>query len=64
MLVLGIFGGSAETVTARVAVEIRFVNTVTAEIMAIGRGVSEESQRNVCRNARTSCMSSSVYLPS
>lgn len=45
--VLGIFGGSAETVTARVAVEIRFVNTVTAEIMAIGRGVSEESQRNV-----------------
>ncbi len=45
--VLGIFGGSAETVTARVAVEIRFVDTVTAEIMAIGRGVSEVSQRNV-----------------
>ena len=45
--VLGIFGGSAETVTARVAVEIRFVDTITAEIMAIGRGVSEVSQRNV-----------------
>lgn len=45
--VLGIFGGSAETITARVAVEIRFVNTVTAEIMAIGRGVSEESQSHV-----------------
>ena len=45
--VLGIFGGSAESVTARVAVEIRFVDTVTAEIMAIGRGVSEVSQRNV-----------------
>lgn len=45
--VLGIFGGSAETVTARVAVEIRFVDTVTAEIMAIGRGVSEVSQSNV-----------------
>ena len=45
--VLGVFGGSAETVTARVAVEIRFVDTVTAEIMAIGRGVSEVSQRNV-----------------
>lgn len=45
--VLGIFGGSAETVTSRVAVEIRFVDTITAEIMAIGRGVSEVSQRNV-----------------
>lgn len=45
--VLGVFGGSAETVTARVAVEIRFVDTVTAEIIAIGRGVSEVSQRNV-----------------
>jgi len=45
--VLGIFGGFAETVTARVAVEIRLVDTVTAEIMAIGRGISEVSQRNV-----------------
>jgi len=45
--VLGIFGGSAETVTVRVGVEIRFVDTVTAEIMAIGRGVSEVSQSNV-----------------
>ena len=45
--VLGMFGGSAETVTARVAVEIRLVDTVTAEIMALGRGVSEVSQGNV-----------------
>ena len=45
--VLGMFGGSAETVTARVAVEIRFVDTNTAEIMALGRGVSEVDQRNV-----------------
>jgi len=45
--VLGVFGGSAETVSARVAVEIRFVDTNTAEILAIGRGVSEVSQRNV-----------------
>ena len=45
--VLGVFGGAAETVTARVAVEIRFVDTNTAEIMAIGRGVSQVSQGNV-----------------
>lgn len=45
--VLGMFGGTAETVTARVAVEIRFVDTVTAEIMALGRGISEVSQGNV-----------------
>ncbi len=45
--VLGLFGGSAETVTARVGVEIRFVDTNTAEIMAIGRGVAQVSQGNV-----------------
>lgn len=45
--VLGVFGGAAETVTVRVAVEIRFVDTVTAEIMAIGRGVARTSQSNV-----------------
>jgi len=45
--VLGMFGGAAETVTVRVGVEIRFVDTVTAEIMAIGRGVSHASQSNV-----------------
>jgi curli biogenesis system outer membrane secretion channel CsgG len=45
--VLGVFGGSSETVSARVSVEIRFVDTNTAEILAIGRGVSEVSQRNV-----------------
>lgn len=48
--VLGIFGGAAETVTARVAVEIRFVDTNTAEIMAIGRGVAQASQGNVSIN--------------
>ena len=45
--VLGVFGGAAETVTARVAVEIRLVDTDTAEIMAIGRGVSQVAQGNV-----------------
>jgi curli biogenesis system outer membrane secretion channel CsgG len=45
--VLGMFGGAAETVTVRVGVEIRFVDTATAEIMAIGRGVSHVSQNNV-----------------
>lgn len=45
--VLGVFGGTAETVTVRVSVEIRFVDTDTAEIMAIGRGVSHVSQSNV-----------------
>lgn len=45
--VLGIFGGSAETVTARVTVDIRMVDAVTAEVMAIGHATSEVSQRNV-----------------
>lgn len=45
--VLGVFGGAAETVTVRIGVEIRFVDTATAEIMAIGRGVSHVSQSNV-----------------
>ena len=45
--VLGVFGGAAETVTARVGVDIRLVDTDTAEIMAIGRGLSLGSQRNV-----------------
>lgn len=45
--VLGMFGGTAETVTVRVGVEIRLVDTATAEIMAIGRGVSHASQSNV-----------------
>lgn len=48
--VLGIFGGAAETVTVRVAVEIRLVDTNTAEIMAIGRGVAQVSQSNVSIN--------------
>ncbi len=45
--VLGIFGGSAETVTARVTVDIRVVDAVTAEIVAIGSATSEVSQSNV-----------------
>ena len=45
--VLGIFGGSAETVTARVTVDIRIVDANTAEIMAIGSSTSEVSQSNV-----------------
>ncbi len=48
--VLGIFGGAAETVTVRIAVEIRLVDTNTAEIMAIGRGVAQASQSNVSIN--------------
>lgn len=45
--VLGIFGGSAETVTARVTVDIRVVDAITAEIVAIGTATSEVSQSNV-----------------
>jgi curli biogenesis system outer membrane secretion channel CsgG len=45
--VLGIFGGSAETVTANVAVDIRVVDAVTAEIVAIGVGRDSQSQTNV-----------------
>jgi curli biogenesis system outer membrane secretion channel CsgG len=45
--VLGIFGGSAETVTARVSVDIRIVDAVTAEIVAIGSATSEVSQASV-----------------
>ncbi len=45
--VLGIFGGSAETVTANVAVDIRIVDAVTAEIIAIGVGRDSQSQTNV-----------------
>lgn len=45
--VLGVFGGSAETVTARVTVDIRMVDSVTAEVLAIGTATSEVSQTNV-----------------
>lgn len=45
--VLGIFGGSAETVTASVAVDVRVVDAVTAEIVAIGTGRDRQSQSNV-----------------
>jgi curli biogenesis system outer membrane secretion channel CsgG len=43
----GILGGSAETVTARVSVDVRMVDAVTAEILAIGVGTAEASQSNV-----------------
>jgi curli biogenesis system outer membrane secretion channel CsgG len=45
--VLGLFGGSTETVTARVTVDIRMVDAVTAEVLAIGVATSDVSQRNV-----------------
>lgn len=43
----GVLGGSTETVTARVSVDVRLVHAVTAEILAIGVGTSEASQSNV-----------------
>lgn len=45
--VLGVFGGSAETITARVTVDIRIVDSVTAEVLAIGHSTSQVSQGNV-----------------
>lgn len=45
--ILGIFGGSSETVSVKVTVDIRFVNSVTAEVEAIGIATSEVSQSNV-----------------
>lgn len=45
--VFGLFGGSAETVTARVSVDVRLVDSVTAELLAIGVGTAEASQSNV-----------------
>ena len=45
--VLGVFGGSAETVTARTTVDIRIVDANTAEIVAIGSSTSEVSQSSV-----------------
>lgn len=45
--IFGLIGGSAETVTARVGVDVRFVDAVTAELLAIGVGTAEASQSNV-----------------
>lgn len=45
--VLGIFGGSAETVTASIAVDIRVVDAKSAEILAIGVGRDSQSQTNI-----------------
>ena len=46
-LFFGLLGGSAEIVTARVTVDLRFVDAATAEIVAIGSSTSEASQGNV-----------------
>ncbi len=46
-IVFGLFGGTAETVTARVTVDVRVVDAVTAEILAIGTATSEVSQSHV-----------------
>ncbi len=45
--VLGIFGGSAETVTASIAVDVRVVDAKSAEIVAIGVGRDSQSQTNI-----------------
>lgn len=45
--VFGLFGGGTEVVTARVSVDIRFVDAETAEILAIGGSTAEVSQRSV-----------------
>lgn len=43
----GILGGSSETVTVRVSVDIRFVDAVSAEIIGIGSSTAEVSQSSV-----------------
>lgn len=43
----GVFGGRTETVTARVGVDVRLVDAVTAEVIAVGAGTAEVSQSNV-----------------
>lgn len=46
-VLFGILGGRAETVTARVTVDVRIADAVTAEIIAIGVGTAESSQTDV-----------------
>ena len=46
-VLFGLLGGSAEIVTARVTVDLRFVDAATAEIVAIGSSTAEASQGNV-----------------
>ena len=46
-VLFGVLGGRAETVTARVTVDVRVVDAVTAEIVAIGVGTAEASQTDV-----------------
>lgn len=43
----GIFGGSAETVTVRVSVDVRVVDVATGIILSVGTGTATESQTNV-----------------
>ncbi len=43
----GLLGGSAEIVTARITVDLRFVDAATAEIVAIGSSTAEASQGSV-----------------
>lgn len=45
--IFGLVGGEAETVTARVSVDVRMVDAVTAELLAIGVGTAEATQANV-----------------
>jgi len=46
-VLFGVLGGRTETVTARVTVDVRIVDAVTAEIVAIGVGTAEASQTDV-----------------
>lgn len=46
-VLFGVLGGRAETVTVRVSVDIRLVDAVTAEVLAIGVGTASASQSDV-----------------
>jgi curli biogenesis system outer membrane secretion channel CsgG len=46
-VLFGVLGGRAETVTARVSVDVRLVDAITAEVLAIGVGTAQASQSNV-----------------
>jgi len=43
----GVLGGRSETVTVRVSVDVRMVDAVTAEVLAIGVGTAHTSQSDV-----------------
>lgn len=46
-MLFGVLGGRAETVTVRVSVDLRLVDAVTAEVLAIGVGTASASQSDV-----------------